>query len=547
MTTAENARDVSFTEWLQEHTEKARPLLTGSAIAHWEATATGKPEAYEALTQAELQVNRLYTDREDFAYLRSLREADAISDPLLKRQLDLSYNAYLSSQFDETLLERIITLSSHLGEHFNTFRPVVNGKELSDNDIEQILRHSKDIEERRLAWEGSKGIGNVVAADLIKLVKLRNEAAHQLGYSSYYDLALASGEQDETALFQLLDDLEKRTEEPFRHVKAEVDGHLAEHFGISVADLRPWHYEDRFFQEMPSAGTVDLDAYYQGQDIVELAARFYDDIGLPARDVISRSDLYGRPGKYQHAYCMDVDRQGDVRVMCSVVPSEHWMDTMLHELGHAVYDLGIGQEARLPYLLRTAAHTLTTEGIANLMGRFATNAAWLQRYVGLTEEQVAELGPRLRKRTRMSALIFARWCMVMTHFERALYRDPDQDLNQVWWSLVQRFQGITPPEGRNAPDWSTKIHLINSPVYYHNYLLGDLYAAQLHRAVVDRFYPGADPWTVTYADNRAVGEFLRRAVFQPGARWKWDQFVVESTGEPLSARAYAETYMPPSS
>ena len=52
----------------------------------------------------------------------------------------------------------------------------------------------------------------------------------------------------------------------------------------------------------------------------------------------THSDLYARDGKSQHAFCIDIDREGDVRVLCNVEPNERWMETMLHEFGHAVYD-----------------------------------------------------------------------------------------------------------------------------------------------------------------------------------------------------------------
>ena len=52
-----------------------------------------------------------------------------------------------------------------------------------------------------------------------------------------------------------------------------------------------------------------------------------------------------------------------------------------------------------------------------------------------------------------------RLAMVMTHFERALYQDPEQDLNTLWWDLVEEFQGVRRPEGRHAPDWASKISI----------------------------------------------------------------------------------------
>lgn len=532
-----------FEEWLDAHQAQVRPLHTRSALAHWNATATGAPEAYHELAEATLKVNHLYQNRDDYLYLQKLLHSGAVSDSRLSRQLHLLYNEYMSSQFDAKLMKEIVSLSNELGEHFNVYRAQVNGKTLSDNDIEHVLHHSTDCDYRRQVWEASKGIGEAVAEGLKRLVKLRNQAARQLGYENYYVLALETGEQKETELFALLEEMEQHTNRPFFQIKARLDAHLSARFGIPVSELRPWHYEDRFFQETPSVGSVDLDSIYENQDVVELAAKFYDALGLPARQVIARSDLNGRDGKYQHAYCTDIDRDGDVRVMCSVAPSEHWMDTMLHELGHAVYDLGIAQNEELPYLLRAPAHIFTTEGIANLMGRFSANTSWMKRFVGLSEQQARELEPKLRERTCTGALIFARWCMVMAFFERELYRNPDQDLTALWYSLVNRFQGLTRPEGRTAADWATKIHLVASPVYYHNYLLGDLYAAQLHDAIARRFYPGQDPWTVVYADRPEVGEFLQESVFRPGAQWRWDKLVQESTGEPLSARAYASTYM----
>ena len=52
------------------------------------------------------------------------------------------------------------------------------------------------------------------------------------------------------------------------------------------------------------------------------------------------------------------------------------MSTSLHEFGHAVYDKY--NDRNLPWVLREPAHTFTTEAIAMLFGRFASNAAWIK-------------------------------------------------------------------------------------------------------------------------------------------------------------------------
>jgi len=44
----------------------------------------------------------------------------------------------------------------------------------------------------------------------------------------------------------------------------------------------------------------------------------------------------------------------------------------------------------------------------------------------------------------------------MTEFERKLYENPDQDLNNLWWSIVEKYQHIKKPANWNNPDWAAK-------------------------------------------------------------------------------------------
>ena len=46
------------------------------------------------------------------------------------------------------------------------------------------------------------------------------------------------------------------------------------------------------------------------------------------------------------------------------------------------------------------------------------------------------------KLQRNRLLIFSRWCQVMFRFEKGLYGNPDQDLNRLWWDLVEKYQEI---------------------------------------------------------------------------------------------------------
>src|SRR5262249_33949151 len=134
--------------------------------------------------------------------------------------------------------------------------------------------------------------------------------------------------------------------------------------------------------------------------------------------------------------------------------------------------------ASVPYVLRTEAHILTTEGIAMLFERFSKDADWLQA-MKVPVENPAALDRAGARMSRAKLLVFSRWCQVMFRFEKALYDNPDQDLDTLWWDLVEKYQGLRRPEGRRAPDYASKIHIVVAPAYYHNYLMGELFANQV--------------------------------------------------------------------
>jgi peptidyl-dipeptidase A len=140
---------------------------------------------------------------------------------------------------------------------------------------------------------------------------------------------------------------------------------------------------------------------------------------------------------------MDVDREGDVRVICNIKPNYQWMNTSLHEFGHAVYDKYMTDE--IPWVLREPAHAFTTEAIAMLFGRLASNAGWIQGMTGISETETTEIRGAASKMLRLEQLVFSRWVQVMYRFEKSLYEDPDQDLNTLWWDLVEKYQMLKRP------------------------------------------------------------------------------------------------------
>lgn len=530
-------------KFMAAHEAKVRPLDVAAGLAWWNANITGKDEDFKHKEETQNKIDEALSNKDTFAELKKikqLRDKGEIDDKILARAVDVLYLMYLEKQVDPALLKKISAKANAVEQKFNVFRAKVDGQELTDSQVRDVLKKSGDTKRRQAVWEASKVVGAEVEKDLKELVALRNEMARQLGFKNFHALMLYLNEQDGDELIRLFDELDVLTREPFLKAKAEIDERLARTVNKKPADLMPWDYHDPFFQESPAVFDANLDEPFAKADILYLCQTFYKGIGLPIDDVIARSDLKEKPGKSPHAFCTDIDREGDVRVLGNIVPNEYWMGTMLHELGHSVYS-SKNIPKSVPYVLRAESHILTTEGVAMQFERFSKSRKWLEK-MGQKVADPEKFDAAAEKVRKNQLLIFSRWCQVMLRFEKAMYEQPDQDLNKLWWDLVEKYQGLKRPAGRNAPDYGSKIHICSAPVYYHNYMMGQLFASQVHATIAKEVFAGADPVGVIYVGEPKVGEFMKKRVFEPGRSLDWRGLTKFATGSELSPKAFAADF-----
>jgi peptidyl-dipeptidase A len=495
--------------------------------AYWDSQVHASPENEHRRAELELQLRSLKGDATSLAAVNSALE-EGMHEPRLRRQLEVLRLSLTGNQMSEAQREELVELSSTIESEFANFRPQLGGESLTENDILEVLDQSDDEETRRATWQVSKDIGRRVSSRVRELARLRNSIALEQGYADYYRMALDLQELSEEWLFGLFEELDELTRGPFLAWKEETDRSLAERFGTT--DLRPWHYADPFFQHPPRSNDIDLDPLLKDRDAVALSVETFDGWGIDLTGVIDKSDLFPRTSKSQHAFCIDVDRSGkDVRILANVVPGERWVEVMLHESGHAAYDVSI--DRRLPYLLRRPPHTFVTEAIAILSGRLVRDPDWLVRVAGAPEDAVRMRAEKLRRSSALQSILFARWVLVMTHFERDLYADPEADLDARWWELVETYQAVRAPDDEVLGAWAAKIHIAAAPVYYHNYLLGELLASQLESSVAER--------AGGLVGNPQAGRFLRDELFRHGNSLRWDEVIEQATGQPLTPKFFA--------
>jgi len=504
---------------------------------YFKASISGSKVDFERSAEAQLEYDRLLADKDTYHTLMNCIDSEKL-DTINRRAAEILLNESRGRQVDDEILESLIRQQNKIEQAYTIFRAEIDGKEISDNQLEEILSSSDNSDTVKVHWEASKEIGNNIASELIELVKLRNASAHKLGYENYHSMQLMLNEIDPLWLEKTFDDLDNLTRPTFKKMKEEVDNHLATRFNIDKNNLMPWHYGNRFFQEAPPIYLNKLDKTYHNAPIHQITKHFYDSIGLNIDSVSANSDLYEKDGKNQHAFCIDIDRTiGDIRVLCNIVPSHRWMDTDLHEFGHAAYDLYLDRS--LPWILMTPAHIFTTEAIAMLFGRLAGDAEWVGRNV-INDLTFNDNGAG-KKAAALAQITFSRWAQVMYRFEKAMYSNPEQNLQDLWWKLVNHYQLLNIPDDRDSDnDWASKIHIATVPCYYHNYLLGELLASQL-QAFITKNVTMSDSFGA-WAGDKKIGAWLKSNIFQPGKLYVWNQMIEKAMGENLSPYYYTAEF-----
>jgi peptidyl-dipeptidase A len=431
-------------------------------------------------------------------------------------------------------------------------------KPISTNEIDTILRDSKDLAQRRRVWEVSKQIGPVLKSQLVELRDLRNRTARELGYSSFFHLQVADYGMTVAEMMQLMDktvaDLRPMYEEMHKYARRT----LAQRYKQPVpAERIPAHWiGNRWAQEWPGmAEGIDFDPYFKGRTkewIVEQAEKFYVSVGMPSlpKSFWEKSDLYALPAgstrkKNTHASAWHIDRNRDVRSLMSVAPDFYWFGTAHHELGHIYYYLAYTND-KVPPILREGANRAFHEAVGDLIAIAAKQEPYL-RQIGVLPFS-AKIDPlQYLLDDAFQEIVFLPWSAgTMTHFEHDLYEKnlPPDQFNRRWWDMVSQYQKVEPPapRGEQFCDACTKTHIIDDPAQYYDYAMAFLIKFQLHDHIARKILK-QDPHSCNYYGNKEVGAWLNE-ILSLGATTDWRTLMKEKTGEDISSRAILEYFKP---
>ncbi|MBI4211684.1 MAG: M2 family metallopeptidase, partial [Deltaproteobacteria bacterium] len=536
-----------------EFVEKYRPLDTKLREAWFRYTSTGDKKASEEQEKLELAIRTLESDPQRFTVLKELyAKRDELGDPLLKRQVELLYLGYLENQVPAEKLKKLTALEREVQETFNDYRPIVDGKKLTPVDVSHAFQDSKDAVYLEKVWKAQHLVGALVESKYRELVELRNEIARDLGFANYVELTTTTSEFNLKELHTFYRDIKKLTDKPFKKLKEKfLDPKLAAHFGISVKELRPWHYQNLFFQEVPNAAfeKVDLDRFYAGLDsqkAIDRTNEFYASMGIDSASIVKRSSLFPKEGKNPHAvaWFLSRDRTGSSLMSMNLPalptpPKANEVSTLVHELSHDINYEAILTNPALPYLLREP--TMLTEAVAMLFEHQTLTKDWFMK-LGASEVDATSAASTVQLMDYVDQLIFLRWSSVIFCFETQFYADPQQDISTLWWKCKAEHQFMARPDGWKNPDALAKYHIPNGgPLQYTNYAIGRVANVQFAYLLASKI--NQDPRGASYFGQKDLGAWLMSDFLAQGERLAWDEFITHSTGKPLSIDDWKKFYL----
>ncbi|MCZ6476720.1 MAG: M2 family metallopeptidase [Gemmatimonadetes bacterium] len=559
----ENAAQREAAAYLAEYADTYQGLYYTANKADWAVNtrivdgdttnAARYRRAREALAAFEGSVDNIERIR------GLLDERDELA-PL--QTLQLAAMLFNAAQYPATVPELVserIAAETEQVETLYGFEFTLNGDPITPNRIDELLRTSSDLAERRSVWEASKEVGPALKEGIVELRDLRNATVQSLGYPDFFSYQVSEYGMTSDEMLALTDSFLEQLRPLYRELHTWVRYELAERYGQPVPEMIPADWlPNRWAQDWSALVRVEglniepALGEKTAEWVVDQGEEFYLSLGfgeLPD-SFWELSSLYPLPPEatykkntHASAWHLDVDR--DVRSLMSVEPNREWWETALHELGHIYYYISYSTP-EVPLVLRGGANRAYHEGIGSLMGLASLQRSFLvNRGLVPADAEVDAIAQLLQE--ALNYIVFMPFSAgTMTRFEHALYAEglPADRFNAKWWELVRRYQGVVPPapRGEEYADAITKTHISDDPGQYYDYAISYALLFQLHEHIA-REILRQDPHDTDYWGSMETGDLLRQ-IMAPGMSRSWRDVLQETTGRGLDAQAMVEYFQP---
>ncbi len=489
-----------------------------------------------------------------------LKEKDKLTPVQVKQMEVILYNAGNYTQKAADAVKARIKAETDQTAKLYGFNYAIDGKPVTTNNIDSILRVETDINKRLKAWNTSKEVGKNLKQGLVQLRELRNKVVQSLGYHDFFTYQVSEYGMTSEEMINLCKQINRELHPLFRELHTYARYELAKKYKqTTVPDYLPAHWApNRWSQDWSSMVAVEginLDSILGKKSpewIMQEGEAFYKGLGYPAlpQSFWQKSSLYPLPPgtsykKNNHASAWHMDYQQDVRSLMSVEANTEWFETVHHELGHVYYYVNYTNDS-VPPVLRKGANRAFHEAMGSMIGMAAMQKPFLQGK-GLIAQGIKSDDTQKLLQEALNYIVFIPFATgTMAEFEHDLYKNnlPVDQFNKRWWELAKKYQGIEPPNTRGEEycDAATKTHINDDAAQYYDYALSYVILFQMHDYIATKILK-QDPHATNYFGNQAVGKFLA-GIMRKGATEDWRKVLKDATGQEISAKAMVNYFEP---
>jgi peptidyl-dipeptidase A len=549
--------------YLDQYNTDYQKLYTISSEADWKLSTHIVPGDTLSQHEADMAGKALAKFTGSKSNIDSAKKYLAIKDkltPLQAKQFEtILFNAGSNPETAGEIVAKRISATNKQTNLLYGYKFTIDKKPVTTGDIDDVLRTSKDLNQRLKAWTASKEVGKVLKPGLIELQNLRNASVKPLDYKDFFDYQAHEYGMSGEEMVALTRQFVKEVWPLYRELHTWTRYELANRYKQPVPDEIPAHWlPNRWGQdwsELVEVKGLSIDSVLKAKGtewMVHKGEDFYKSIGFNAlpKSFYEKSSLYPVPAdspfsKNNHASAWHLDLKEDVRSLMSITPTTDYWGTILHEFGHIYYYMAYSNP-NVPLILRGGANRGYHEAFGTMMGLASLQKPFLENVElikpGLKTDDTLKL-----LNEALSYIVVIPWgAGVMTEFEHALYAEnlsPDQ-YNQKWWELVKKYQGIVPPSERGEAfcDAATKTHINDDPAQYYDYAIANILLFQFHTYIAKNILK-QDPHATNYWGNKQVGEFLKK-VMEPGASVDWRAHLKDCIGSDMSAKDMVDYFQP---
>jgi peptidyl-dipeptidase A len=279
-------------QYLDNYTNEYVKLYYDLSLAQWE-TNTHIVEGDTMNAHRTQVTNEAFANftgsKENIDKTRKYLEQKDKLAPLQVRQLEtILYQAANNPQTVADLVSKRIKAETQQTEKLFGFNYTLDGKPITTNGIDEILRSEKNTGKRLNAWQASKEVGKNLKGGLIELRRLRNETVKALGYKDYFTYQVSEYDMKVPEMMDMNKKLISDIWPLYRELHTYARYELAKKYGVKeVPDMLPAHWlPNRWGQDwsaMIEVEGIDLDkalAKKDAQWLVKQAENFISAWGL---------------------------------------------------------------------------------------------------------------------------------------------------------------------------------------------------------------------------------------------------------------------------